>query len=133
MRIAVKAGLLDEIVSHARDCFPEESCGFLVGRSGSIERYVPAPNALRSRTAFEVEPQFLFDLFRKLKFRGEDLLAICHSHPAGPAQPSARDVAEAHYRECAYVLVSLAGTEPDIRAYRIVGHEVLEMELHAIV
>ena len=131
MRITVDPGLLDEIIAHARDCFPEEACGFLIGRSGTVERFVPAPNALRSQTAFEVEAQFLFDLFRQLRSSGEDLLAICHSHPKGPAVPSARDVAEAHYPGCAYVIVSLAEAEPDIRAYRIVGREVLEMELHA--
>ncbi len=133
MRIAVEAGLIDEMVAYARRCLPEEACGFLVGRSGTVERFVPAPNALRSRTAFEVEPRFLFDLFRQLRSSGEDLLAICHSHPTRPAVPSARDVAEAHYPDCAYVIVSLAGAEADIRAYRIVGSEVLEMELHAIV
>ena len=132
MRIAVAAGLLDEIAGHARDCLPEEACGFLIGRSGNADHFVPAPNALRSQTAFEVEPRFLFNLFRKLRSSGEDLLAIYHSHPTGDAVPSARDVAEAHYPDCVYLIVSLTGVEPDIRAYRIVGREVLEMELHAI-
>ena len=133
MRIAVGAELLEEVVRHSRDCFPEESCGFLVGRPATIDRFVPAPNALRSKTAFEVDPQFLFELFRQLRSSGETLRAICHSHPTGPAVPSARDVAEAHDPDCAYVIVSMAGPEPEIRAYRIVEGEVLEMELHAIV
>ena len=133
MRFAVAAGLLDRIVGHARDRLPEEACGFLIGRSGTVEQFVPAPNALRNQTAFEVEPRFLFNMFRQLRSSGETLLAICHSHPTGAAVPSARDVAEAHYPDCAYVIVSLAGAQPDVRAYRIVEGEVLEMELHAIV
>ena len=133
MGIVLDDRLLGEIIGHARECLPEEACGFLVGPSGAVRRFVPAPNALRSRTAFEVDPAFLFDLFRKLRSSGEDLLAICHSHPTGPAVPSARDVAEAHYPDCAYVIISLAGAQPEIRAFRIVEREVIEIELHAIV
>ncbi len=133
MRISVEAGLLEQIADHARDCIPEEACGFLVGISDAVSRFVPAPNVLHSPTAFEVDPAFLFDLVRKLRLSGEDLIAICHSHPTGPAHPSARDIAGAHYPDCAYVIVSLARADPEIRAYRISGGDAFEMELHAIV
>ena len=133
MRILVAAGLIEEIVRHAQSCFPKEGCGFLIGHAGRASRFLPAENALDSETAFEVEPRFLFDLFRELRASGGELVAIYHSHPRGPAVPSGRDVAEAHYPDAAYVIVSLAGGEPEVRAYRIVGQEVLEVEVHAIV
>ncbi len=133
MRLSVDSGILEEVVTHARNRLPEEACGFLVGHASGVLRFIAAPNVLGSETAFEVEPQFLFDMFRQLRSSGEDLLAICHSHPKGPAVPSERDVADAHYPDCAHVIVSLAAPAPEIRAYRIIGQEVLEMELHAIV
>ena len=133
MRLVVPTDLIGELVRHAREALPEEGCGFLVGRSGVASRFVPAANALRSETAFAVEPGFLFDLFRELRASGEELVAIYHSHPKGPAAPSTRDVSGAHYPETAHIIVSLAGQEPEVRAYRIAGQEVLEMDLHAIV
>jgi proteasome lid subunit RPN8/RPN11 len=133
VRIPIPAAILEDIVDHARACSPQEGCGFLVGRSGSVDRFVPAPNILQSASAFEVDPVFLFDLFRGLRSSGEELVAIYHSHPNGPAIPSQRDVAHAHYPDAAQVIVSLAGVEPEVKAYRIAGKEVLEAELHAIV
>ena len=133
MRVVIETNVLEQIVQHARECLPEEGCGFLVGRGPSVDRFLPAPNALRSETAFEVEPEFLFELFRQIRVSGEDLVGIYHSHPRGPAVPSPRDVAEAYYPECTHIIVSLAGPEPEVRAYRILDEEVLEIELHAIV
>ena len=133
MRIVATADVVEAVVRHAVASQPAEGCGFLIGRADSVDRFVPAPNVLGSETAFEVEPQFLFDLFRQLRSSGEEIVAIYHSHPRGPAVPSRRDVAEANYPDAAHVIVSLSGSEPEVRAYRIAGHEVLEIELHAIV
>ena len=125
--------MLDRMVSHARSCLPEEACGFLVGLRQRADRLVPAPNQLRSRTEFAVEPRFLFALFRELRRTGEDLVGIYHSHPDGAAVPSERDVASAYYPDCAQVIVSFRGPRPEIRAYRIAAGTVTEIEVHAIV
>jgi proteasome lid subunit RPN8/RPN11 len=131
MRLRLDAGLLDEMVRHFRECLPEEGCGFLIGRADTASRFVPAPNSLRSKSAFEVDPRFLFDLFRSLRAEGESVVGICHSHPRGPAVPSPHDIASAYYPDSFQVIVSMASAEPDVRAWRIVGGEVLEAEVHA--
>jgi proteasome lid subunit RPN8/RPN11 len=133
VRLIVEPWILGELVRHAKACLPAEGCGFLIGKGESAHRFVPVRNVLESSTAYRVEPQVLFDLFRELRKSGEELVAIYHSHPDGPAQPSRRDVASAYYPESAYVIVSLAASDPEIRAYRIYGEEVVEIELHAIV
>ena len=133
MKLLVARGILDQLVTHARECLPEEACGFLVGRGDSAERFVPALNILRSSTRFSVQPQFLFDFFRNLRRTGEEMVAVFHSHPSGPAVPSNRDIAEAHYIDVAYVIVSLADERPDIRAWRLAADEAMEIELRAIV
>lgn len=124
---------MDQLITHAQQCLPEEACGFLVGHGDSAERFVPALNTLRSSTRFSVQPQFLFDFFRNLRRTGEQMVAVFHSHPSGPAVPSNRDIAEAHYIGVAYVIVSLADERPDIRAWRLAADEAMEIELRAIV
>ena len=133
-RIVLAPGVFQEIIRHARSCLPEESCGFLVGWEGRIERFIPAKNALASKTAFSVEPRFLFKLFRELRASGETLVAIYHSHPTGEAIPSPRDVREAYYPNSAHVIVSLQDeTQPEVRAFRVIEDDVIEIGLHAIV
>ena len=133
MRVLLGAGILEGMINDARRRLPEEACGFLVGTADRADRLVPAPNRLRSPTAFSVEAQFLFDFFRELRRSGEDLVGIYHSHPRSGAAPSERDVARAYYPDCAYVIVSLRDPAPEVRAYRIADGRVTEIEVHAIV
>ena len=134
MRVLIEPGILEEVVQHATECLPEEACGFLIGRGDHVQRFVPATNELASATAYNIAPQFLLDQVRELRASGEDLVGIYHSHPATEAVPSSRDVAEAHYPDSVYVIVSLREpARPEIRAFRIVDSRVEEIELHAIV
>ena len=123
--------LLEQLIDHTRQCLPEEGCGFLIGRGNRATRFLPAPNVLASSTAFQIAPPVLFSLFRDLRSSGEDLVAICHSHPVGPARPSERDVAEAYHPSSFYVIVSFGGPEPEVRAWLIDGGVVQAAEIHA--
>ena len=58
-------------------------------------------------------------------------LAIYHSHPAGPPIPSQTDIAEAFYPDSVYIIISLAHKPPSVRAFRIAGGVVTEVELRA--
>lgn len=133
LNLRVADGVLDRLAAHARQCSPEEACGFLVGHGNTANRYLPTVNALRSRTAFAVAPEFLFRMFESLRASGEDMVAVCHSHPSSPAVLSKRDIAGAHYPDAAHVVVSLVGPRPEIRAYRVVQDEAIEIALHGIV
>src|SRR5437870_3467486 len=103
--------LFDQMITHAKGVFPQEACGFLVGRGGSPTRFLPMPNMLQSETAYEIDPALLAATFRSLRESGEELVAIVHSHPRGPAEPSATDLERAYYPEAVHMIVSLA--EPD--------------------
>ena len=134
MKLLVAPGILDQLVRHARSCLPEEACGFLVGRDGLVARFVPSENILKSKTAYSVAPEFLFELFRQLRNSGEELLAVYHSHPNSAAVLSTKDILEAHYPDSAQVVVSLQNKQqPEVRAYRVVAGKVSDVELHAIV
>jgi len=131
VRLLVDVPILDQVIGHLEKCLPNEGCGFLIGRGNVVSRFVPAANTRASPSAFEVDPQVLFDLNRSLRISGEDLVAICHSHPNQPACPSERDIREAHYPDSFYLIVSFLRKEPDVRVWRVVGAEALEAELHA--
>ncbi len=133
MRLRVDSGALEHLVEHTRRCLPEEGCGFLIGSRHTAHRFLPAPNILRSVQAFEVDPGFLFELFRSLRSSGEDLAAICHSHPLGSARPSATDVESAHYPDVHQVIVSFESGAPEVRAWRISEGQVVESMLRATI
>lgn len=67
--------------------------------------------------------------FRDMDARGEELVAIYHSHPVSPPSPSSIDLAEAHYPDAFYVLVSLRTGQAEVRAYRITDGSVSEVPL----
>ena len=53
-----------------------------------------------------------------MRSRGEEVLAVYHSHPASDPIPSRRDVEENTYGETVvHLIVGLAGEEPDVRAW----------------
>jgi len=90
-------------------------------------------NATASSTDYEMDPAQLIGVLRDLRTSGEDLLAIYHSHPFGPAKPSKRDIERAYYPEAAHLIVSLAEPErPRAAAFRIIDGEVYEIEIHVI-
>ena len=133
MRLVIAPGLLDRVIEHARGHYPQEACGLLVGRD-SADRFIPMTNALASSTAYEMDPAELIATLRDLRSRGEELVAIYHSHPHGPASPSKNDIDRAYYPEAVHLIVSFADREgPRSAAFRIIEGEVLEVEVHAIV
>ena len=70
-------------------------------------------------TRYRIDPREQLRAFRDMEDRGEELVAIYHSHPVSQPYPSPTDRAEAHYPDAFYVLVSLRTGEPELRAFRI--------------
>ena len=126
-------GILEEVIQHARVSYPNEGCGLLVGRD-TAERFIAMTNVSRSASQYEMDPAELINTFRDLRGTGEELIAIFHSHPHGPAEPSKVDIERAYYPETAQLIISLADPErPRVAAFRIIGGEVLPIEVHVIV
>jgi proteasome lid subunit RPN8/RPN11 len=134
LNLILAPGLLEQIVAYARAGLPLECCGLLAGQESSATQFIPITNRLASATEFDMEPAELIGALRSLRTNGKMLLAIVHSHPRGPALPSARDIERAWYPDAAHVIVSFASAEtPEVRGFRILDGEVIEIELRAIV
>ena len=134
MNLRLAPGLLEEVIEHARKCYPQEGCGLVVGFRPDGLRFIPVENAKASSSEYEMDPAELIRDWRELRKIGEQLVAIYHSHPSGPAELSKRDIENAYYPEAAHLIVSLAEPErPRTAAFRIIEGEVLEIEVHVIV
>src|SRR5258705_358400 len=120
--LKLTAGQSSEIIAHARQADPLECCGLLGGaRDGRCQSVYRLSNVAGDpRVSYEAAPEDLFAAQRQMRERGEQLLAIYHSHPqAVEPSPSTTDVRLAFYPCAVYLIVGLAGTEPLLRAFRI--------------
>ncbi len=129
MNLTLAPGILDEVIAHAKACYPREGCGLL-----THTRFIPVTNIAPGATEFEMDPAEFVSALRDLRNAGEQMTGIYHSHPHGPAHPSKTDIDRAYYPQEAHLIVSLAEPErPRVSAFRIANGEALEIELRAIV
>ena len=141
--VALPAQIRTAIRAHARNDYPNEACGIVIGTAvaadgGQAVRFEPTRNAAASPLRYEIDPADLFRLTFATDDADEVFWAIVHSHVRSPARPSPTDIGLAFYPDALYILVSLADSErepetgePGIRAWRIVEGQVYEVELTA--
>lgn len=121
--LAVRRDAYDAVVSHAFDGRPEEVCGVLGGEFGERESAVSAVERAANvapAPAYEyaIEPAEQLAVMDDLEARGLDVVGFYHSHPEGPAGPSATDTDRATWLDRSYVIVDLAGDHPVVGAWR---------------
>lgn len=120
---------LDELITHAHEGAPEECCGMIGGRAGEATTIYRARNAEASPLRYNLDPSDQFRIMREMEERGEELLAIYHSHTQSPAYPSQTDINLATYPDAYYTIVSLADGEESVRAFSIRDGVVEEVPL----
>ena len=123
--------IVNHILEHVQSEPGREVCGLVAASSGRPTRCFPVPNvAADPARRFEMEPAAQIAALRAMRETGESLFAIYHSHPSGPARPSATDLAEAAYPEALQLIVSLDTRGVlEMRAYRIRKGQATEVAL----
>jgi proteasome lid subunit RPN8/RPN11 len=114
------------MIAHAREVDPAECCGLIGGVPQHNARtiYRLRNVAANSELGYEAAPEDLFAAQRQMRERGEELLAIYHSHPrAADPSPSETDVRLAYYPSATYLIVGLGGTEAAVNAFSISERE----------
>ena len=96
--------LMLEVFQHARECYPEECCGLLIGPlAAAPSRFVRCTNVqsrrraqgeseLDARHAFWIDEGELLRALGSAEERGEELRVVYHSHVDTPAYLSHTDM-----------------------------------------
>jgi proteasome lid subunit RPN8/RPN11 len=119
----------DEMIEHARKEAPNECCGMLASRDGQVVKLYRAENAAASPLRYEIDGADQYRIQMEIDDADLELGAIYHSHTRTEPYPSQTDINLAFYPEAVYVIVGLAGTEPEVRGYTIRSGRVDEAEL----
>lgn len=109
------------MLDHARAELPNEACGLIAGdrRTCRATAFHATRNEHASPLRFSVHPEDLVRVVLDIESRGEELLAIFHSHVGGPPKPSPSDVRESvAYPGVLHVVASTLEPGP-MRAWRI--------------
>jgi proteasome lid subunit RPN8/RPN11 len=121
--------ILAAMVGHCRDEAPVEACGILAGIDPPrVTRIYRLRNELASETRFNADPRDVISAVVAMRRAGEQMLAIYHSHPASEPKPSRIDLERNGYGPLPQVIVSLAGDEPVVRAWRLGETDFAELE-----
>jgi [CysO sulfur-carrier protein]-S-L-cysteine hydrolase len=140
--VLISRALLDDVIAHAREEFDAECCGLIAydlagdgdsgggsddGRAVRVHR---ATNVFASRKRFEIDGRELLHAINEFEGEGWELGAIYHSHTHTAPYPSQTDINfAANWPGLEWMIVGLAGGEPEVRCYLIEGGEVREVAL----
>jgi [CysO sulfur-carrier protein]-S-L-cysteine hydrolase len=149
--MVIAADLLEEIVAHARAEYDAECCGMVayedggdgdspratrVHRAVNIFAATPGGHSPSARSPgmaskrFEIDGKELLRTLNEFEAEGWELGAIYHSHTHTAPYPSQTDINfAANWPGLEWVIVGLAGEEPEVRCYLIDGPEVQEVAL----
>ncbi|HEX5965067.1 MAG TPA: M67 family metallopeptidase, partial [Pyrinomonadaceae bacterium] len=116
---------LEAMIAHAREAAPAECCGLVGGISSHANSLYPLRNVTAEpEVRYEAAPEDLFAAQREMRERGEELLAIYHSHPrSAEPSPSETDVRQAFYPSAMYLIIGLGGSGPVVKAFNISERE----------
>ena len=127
--IRISPEQLQQMLEHVADVEPLEACGLLGGSHSRVEEVVPIRNAAESSVRFLMDPSEQINALFGFEEREMDLVAIYHSHPAGPPSPSNIDINEAAYPDAVQLIWFLEEGGWVCRAYRYVDRGAVELPI----
>ncbi|MBI5827862.1 MAG: M67 family metallopeptidase [Deltaproteobacteria bacterium] len=94
--IIMPRGVYEEIINHARESYPEECCGVLIGATYKDKRVFEVQrakntNTERARDRYIIDPRELNFIDKVARTQGLDVIGFYHSHPDHPDKPSQTD------------------------------------------
>jgi proteasome lid subunit RPN8/RPN11 len=106
---------LKQIYAHAKETYPFECCGFLLGSfddNGLVQHVRRATNQNADRTdRFIISPEEFAQTQFAADDAGMDIIGIYHSHPDWPPIPSQTDM-ESAWEDVYYLIASVHESMP---------------------
>lgn len=118
-----------QMVQHITACLPEEACGLIGGRGRRGEVVISVTNELHSPVRFRMDAAEQVKALLWLEKHGLELLAIYHSHPAGPGYPSITDLEEYAYPEAIAIIWTAGQQGWQARGFRLDQARFLEVPI----
>ncbi len=108
--VKIVKSVYDGIIKHAESGYPEEVCGVLIGKKGSITNFKECRNLNyeRARDRYELDPLSFKEADDWTRSNGMEILGVYHSHPDHPPRPSGFD-RERAWPDWVYIILSIIG------------------------
>ncbi|MFY9823408.1 MAG: M67 family metallopeptidase [Thermoanaerobaculia bacterium] len=125
--LEITPGDLQAVTEHAAASYPEECCGFLIGRFVAATGLTAVLQVLKvsnerqesRHNRYLISPETVLAANKEARARGLDVVGYYHSHPDHPARPSEFDREHA-WPGLSYVIVSVEGGRvADTRSWRL--------------
>lgn len=108
----------EKILKHAKDSYPHECCGALLGLAKTdgankkVTRARPLTNTNKERAKdrYEIDPRELLTVEKEARGASLEVVGIYHSHPDHPARPSQFD-RDRGWPDYSYIIVAVEGGE----------------------
>ena len=135
--MVIASALLDDVIAHAREEYDAECCGMIAyeqnGPAGSpraVEGHTGPRTCTQARKRFEIDGKDVLRAINEFDDAGWEMGAIYHSHTHTAPYPSQTDINFArNWPGVEWLIVGLAGEEPEVRCYLIEDGEVREVPI----
>jgi len=122
--IYIPKKIIGEIISHALNNDPNESCGILQGKGNTTTRFHKLKNIHEApKNRYTIDPIELMNTEKICDDEDEAIIGFMHSHTHTQAYPSETDVKNAltsGYLDQIYVIVSLVEkARPIVKAFSL--------------
>ncbi|WP_246096902.1 Mov34/MPN/PAD-1 family protein [Psychrobacillus soli] len=125
-QVIISEFLIKEVIDHARNQLPYESCGLLAGTDGKVNSFWVLENELKSDRRFFVSKTEVAKTLEQIAERKENVIAIYHSHPTTAAIPSSYDMINHPDSTIKMLIVSFKSEPPEAKCYHILHRTYLE-------
>lgn len=125
--IIIPRQIIDEMIAHCKECYPNEACGILAGIDNEVKNIYKMTNVENSPVSYLMDPKEQFKVMKEIRTNNLSMLAIYHSHPSSVAYPSAKDMSLAFYEDAIYIILSLLEKEPILRCFNIRDGKIKEI------
>jgi [CysO sulfur-carrier protein]-S-L-cysteine hydrolase len=128
----------EAIAAHAKSGLPNEACGLIAGSIDidndikTVEKVYLLSNPDKSPVHFSIDPKEQLAVIKDMRASGFTLLGNFHSHPATPARPSEEDIKMYYDSKASYLILSLAESNPVLKAFGVKDGEAVQQVLEII-